>query len=275
MRTQHAEAYREEGYTIVRGMFSSETVHNIKNELSAIGRNASAFEGESIQYEDNYEDIRRRSDNPLDWIRKVDYPAMSTSSYLMSLFQDRESPLVKMAEQLIGAEDLAIVFLTCFAKPPRSGAEIPWHQDQALWHLWMDTALSGWVALDECTDKNGCLQFVPGSHKWGMQPHRQYEGKIHESIRIADYPEAQPEKAYMEPGDVAFFGGKVWHFSEANRSDKRRLAVPACYASGREIQTGLQCNDWLTSKLALEKPLAPIPLEPAARDYFANRPLVE
>lgn len=30
-----------------------------------------------------------------------------------------------------------------------------------------------WLALDDATEENGCLQFINGSHKWGLQ--RWYE----------------------------------------------------------------------------------------------------
>lgn len=58
-------------------------------------------------------------------------------------------------------------------KPPDSGAggNVGWHQD---YHYWQCTTpselLTAWIALDDVTVENGCMQVVPGSHQWGLLP---------------------------------------------------------------------------------------------------------
>ena len=51
-------------------------------------------------------------------------------------------------------------------KGANSPAETPWHQDEAYWDVTKDyNALGSWLALDDVDTDNGCLWFVPGSHR--------------------------------------------------------------------------------------------------------------
>ena len=40
-----------------------------------------------------------------------------------------------------------------------------WHLDNPYWSFHSRNAISVWVALDDATVQNGCLYYVPGSHK--------------------------------------------------------------------------------------------------------------
>src|SRR5579875_2230167 len=52
-------------------------------------------------------------------------------------------------------------------KPAGKGTFLQWHQDH--WtHLDRDPLLSVWTALDPATIGNGCVQIIPGSHKYGL-----------------------------------------------------------------------------------------------------------
>jgi hypothetical protein len=124
--------YRENGYVLIKGVFDAGVVETIKKELGGLAALEDELEPGSFIYEDNHEEIRKQSDNPLDWIRKVEYPAMSRSSFLMDIFRDGGSDIAQICARLIGEERLRLIFLSTFAKPPRSGSEIPWHQDQGL-----------------------------------------------------------------------------------------------------------------------------------------------
>jgi hypothetical protein len=43
------------------------------------------------------------------------------------------------------------------------------HQDSQSWQeIFPRDLVSAWTAIDHATTENGCLQFVPGSHRWGL-----------------------------------------------------------------------------------------------------------
>ena len=58
-----------------------------------------------------------------------------------------------------------------FCKPPRHGGVVAWHQDYSYWTRTEPMAhLTCWIGLDDATVDNGCLHYVPGSHRWSLLP---------------------------------------------------------------------------------------------------------
>lgn len=56
-----------------------------------------------------------------------------------------------------------------FCKPAKHGGVVAWHQDYSYWTRTIPmNHLTCWVGLDDSTAENGCLQYVPKSHKWGL-----------------------------------------------------------------------------------------------------------
>jgi len=58
-----------------------------------------------------------------------------------------------------------------FYKPPLHGGCVAWHQDYSYWTRTEPMAhLSCWIGLDDSTRDNGCVHYVPGSHRWNLLP---------------------------------------------------------------------------------------------------------
>ena len=58
-----------------------------------------------------------------------------------------------------------------FCKPARHGGVVAWHQDYSYWTRTVPLAhLSCWIGLDDATRENGCLHYIPGSHRWNLLP---------------------------------------------------------------------------------------------------------
>ena len=58
-----------------------------------------------------------------------------------------------------------------FCKPPRHGGVVAWHQDYSYWTRTKPVAhLTCWIALDDVSRENGCLHYIPGSHRWPLLP---------------------------------------------------------------------------------------------------------
>jgi len=87
----------------------------------------------------------------------------------------------RVAEQLLGP----IVELQgefAIMKPPETGAPAPWHQDEAYWKEELEyNSIGIWVPLQKVTLENGCMQFIPGSHKNEVLPHHSidHDPRIH------------------------------------------------------------------------------------------------
>jgi len=72
--------------------------------------------------------------------------------------------ILDMVEQLIGP-DFALWNSSFFAKPAQGGHATPWHQDGEYWPIRPLATCTVWIAIDEATSDNGCLEVIPGSHK--------------------------------------------------------------------------------------------------------------
>jgi ectoine hydroxylase-related dioxygenase (phytanoyl-CoA dioxygenase family) len=241
--------YRDDGFLLVKGLYSGEQLEVIRNDLRDHAADYFAhpdkFQPRDVLLEPLTEEQLQSVSDPLQRVRKLQ--ALATEPKIFRHF-NADSLAAKMTAELIGDNQLRLLFLSCFAKPAKHGTETPWHQDQALWGSWMRTATSCWVALDECTVENGCLQFVRGSHRQVVD-HVLEEGAPHVFVpkeKLAQ--DADIVHVLMEPGDGVFFGGLALHFSEPNRSEKRRLGMPAVYISDADLADTVRWGEWMKIK---------------------------
>ena len=72
--------------------------------------------------------------------------------------------VLDMVEQLIGT-DFILWGVTIFGKPARVGKATPWHQDGDYYPIEPLETLTVWISLDGSTPEQGCMKFIPGSHR--------------------------------------------------------------------------------------------------------------
>jgi hypothetical protein len=76
---------------------------------------------------------------------------------------------VVAACQLLGNRSVRFWHDQLFCKPAYHGGVVAWHQDYSYWTRTVPMQhLTCWVALDDATRDNGCLCYIPGSHRWGL-----------------------------------------------------------------------------------------------------------
>jgi hypothetical protein len=117
-----------------------------------------------------------------------------------------------------------------FCKPSRHGGVVAWHQDYSYWTRTQPMAhLTCWIALDDATVENGCLQYVPGSHRWSLLPITGLAGGM-EAIKGVlteeQQTEFQPVAIELRKGEASFHHPLMVHGSSENKSNRpRRGAV--------------------------------------------------
>jgi ectoine hydroxylase-related dioxygenase (phytanoyl-CoA dioxygenase family) len=79
--------------------------------------------------------------------------------------------ILDLIEGLMGTPNIRLYHDQALYKPALHGDEVPWHQDNGYWKLEPADAMSLWIALDDVDEANGCMRFVPGSHKAGEVGH--------------------------------------------------------------------------------------------------------
>ena len=132
--------------------------------------------------------------------------------------------IVERMAQLYGP-DLVLWRSHLFLKAP-GGKEVPWHQDLSYWPIEPVINISAWVAIDEATVENGCLEVIPGSHKVCLPSVRAPEGMLFPTMTDPtkfDVTKAVP--IVLKPGEFILFNEKTLHHSAVNGSQKRRMGL--------------------------------------------------
>src|SRR5437762_305838 len=104
----------------------------------------------------------------------------------------RHPAILDAVEDLIGP-DILVYTSTWFIKEPESAAIAAWHQDATCFGLRPYVHATAWLALTDATAGNGCMEFLPGSHRLGQLPHR--AGVVASSVNRAG-------QAVVGPGRV-------------------------------------------------------------------------
>jgi len=116
-----------------------------------------------------------------------------------------------------------------FYKPAHHGGVVIWHQDYSYWTRTQPMAhLSCWVGLDDSTRENGCVHYVPGSHKWNLLPRADFANDmdaILEALTPAQRREFRPVAIELKQGECSFHHPLMVHGSYENRTDRSRRAV--------------------------------------------------
>jgi ectoine hydroxylase-related dioxygenase (phytanoyl-CoA dioxygenase family) len=156
---------------------------------------------------------------------------------LLNLWQTNESVkglmiderIGKMAAQLSGANGIRIWHDQALIKRPWANPTA-WHLDTPFWSFSDRRAISIWVALDDATLENGCLFFLPGSHKV-TNFDKITIGRNMDGI-FEVYPQLKNSKsvaAPMKAGSCSFHNGLTIHGANANMTNGFRRAMTCAY----------------------------------------------
>jgi ectoine hydroxylase-related dioxygenase (phytanoyl-CoA dioxygenase family) len=116
-----------------------------------------------------------------------------------------------------------------FCKPAHHGGVVAWHQDYSYWTRTRPMAhLTCWIALDDATRDNGCLQYVPGSHRWELLPVTGLAGDmdaIQTVLNERQRAEFKPVAIELARGQCAFHHPLLVHGSYENHTAGPRRAT--------------------------------------------------
>eukprot|EP00126_Sphaerothecum_destruens_P005365 Sdes_comp18722_c0_seq2m9054 len=136
------------------------------------------------------------------------------------------SPSIQNILKTLAYKHPAIAQSMYIFKQPKIGGEVNAHQDSTFLRTKPSTVLGFWFALEDCTKENGCLWFIPGSHKKG-EPERQFirtdGGK---STKFIGAQQQFDDKLFVcgevKKGSLVLIHGAIVHKSGMNMSEKSR-----------------------------------------------------
>ncbi len=116
-----------------------------------------------------------------------------------------------------------------FYKPEQHGGVVAWHQDYSYWTRTKPMAhLSCWIGLDDSTRDNGCVHYVPRSHRWNLLPITGLADEMDaiQTVLTEDQKrEFNPVAIELKKGYASFHHPLMVHGSFENRTDNPRRAV--------------------------------------------------
>jgi len=141
----------------------------------------------------------------------------------------------------LGIDQVSVPQSMYIFKQAKFGSAVPPHQDSTFLHTSpKQTVVGFWVALEDATEDNGCLWFIPGSHKpykndkkadkveHAFMQRIEKEGKIQTDYRLGKSREYYEKTAYtwvpaqVRRGDLVLIHDMVHHKSLPNHSEKSR-----------------------------------------------------
>ncbi len=145
---------------------------------------------------------------------------------------------VMAAHQLLEEKPVRFWHDQLFCKPAKHGGVVAWHQDYSYWTRTIAMQhLTCWTGLDDASKENGCLHYIPKSHKWGLLDAPSLAGDMN---GLMDYLDDRQKEQFKNPvaielkkGYATFHHPLMVHGSYENKSEmSRRAFVLNVFADG-------------------------------------------
>ncbi|MFB5661078.1 phytanoyl-CoA dioxygenase family protein [Alteribacillus sp. HJP-4] len=163
--------------------------------------------------------------------------------------------LAGIADQLSGNKGIRLFHDHALWKMPNDSKETPWHQDYPYWPLTEAGALSIWLTLDDVDEQNGCMKFLPGSHRIKdlqavslVDAHDIFtdakgKGKVLNKENAVSVP--------LKKGSCTFHDGLTFHYAHSNQTSNPRRVLAIIYMPDGSVYSGK--DHAVTKELALQK----------------------
>ncbi|MGA0115793.1 MAG: phytanoyl-CoA dioxygenase family protein [Burkholderiales bacterium] len=167
-----------------------------------------------------------------------DFPSKGLKAHLYLPWMEnvvRHPTILDAVESIVGP-DILCWSSRFFIKDPGDGGFVSWHQDVTYWGLDVsENILTAWIALTPATRENGVMKVIPGTHR-KVVTHR--EGAASNMLLrgqevAVEVDEKQAVFMELDAGEMSLHHGLMFHGSEDNRSQTRRVGFAVRYMPTR------------------------------------------
>lgn len=228
LNDDQARQFRHEGYLLLRNFVPADRCDRMRSTIEA---------------------HLKRAEPPVEFEAELGYPGAPASLeapggktvrrlrdayHRAPCFRDwATSPeLVTMLSQLLEEQVcLVLAHHNCvMTKHPDYGTATGWHRDIRYWSFLRNELITVWLALGEETEKNGGLQFIPGSHRLMVQPEQL--DKL--DFLRPDHPQNQALfkqgiTPTLQKGDIVLFHSGLFHAAHRNETKNVKMSVAFAY----------------------------------------------
>ncbi len=277
LTTEQTKSYQTNGYLVLEQCFSDEQMDLLKNSASEI---VADFDPNSTRAVFSTEDHSKTRDNYFlssgDKVRcffeedafddkgelKQD-KSLSINKIGHALHQlvpefktFSQSEKIKNIALDLGLKRPQIHQSMYIFKQPKIGGVIRWHQDASYFFSTPLSVVTFWLAVEDATMQNGCLQVQSGGTSVAQDnPLREqflrYTDDSTELKTLNDMPWPDDDDAkplVVKKGTLVVFNGLLPHFSAPNLSDKSRHAFTLHITCGN---TKYAKENWLQTQPSL------------------------
>jgi len=215
--------FERDGFLLARGVVPPEELTPLREIYDQLFRARAGWEG------GDFFDMLDPEDR-LDGARLPQLAWPSRQAPWLAGTQARRNAQALASTLLPGAE---LVWEFAIMKPPLTGAATPWHQDEASFTIGTPyrTAISCWIALQDVTEEQGCLQYIPGSHRGPLLDHDSVGGNRRAHALAATAPDLSRAVAVpVAAGDAVLHHSRTLHGAGPNTSPEPRRSLTLEFA---------------------------------------------
>lgn len=270
------KGYQEDGYGVIESFLTQDEVASMRHEATRLIREESRSQANKLQIFGN--DFNMKSKFFLDSSDKICYffekNAVNLDTLELQLPEGQSlakiahalhclnpifrkvttSQRVKDVYKAIDFQDPTVVQSMVIFKNPKVGGAYTAHQDASFLYAEPVNLAGIWLALDDATPENGCLEFIPRSHKWPLARRFVRTEKTQDGEELLEWTAPPLEvdddrfvKVPVKKGDLVLIDGLVVHRSAANNSDKPRwIYTFHAYDKGRSVYSD---KNWLQTNV--------------------------
>jgi ectoine hydroxylase-related dioxygenase (phytanoyl-CoA dioxygenase family) len=239
--------YEANGYLVVERLFEDGELAGVRRRTDEIvSEPESAPPGVWVGREGDTIADRSRAEAKNDAVRGLAFVARFDPVYRELALNPK---LLAIVRGLLGPR-VQLFRDQMLLKPP-GGQSKPLHQDQSYFRVTpIDALVTAWVALDPATLENGCMAYVPGSHRHGIFPITPDPAMpVHHIPDAGGHDLPDPVLCPVPEGSVIFHHGCTLHASAENRTASWRRALILHYATAEACSEHEKLNEEVSLRI--------------------------